>query len=65
MTTTTVEASRANPDSIADHGIDDVTSHYAHIIDQLPARPILIGLDYGVAAIGIDACLAWLGKQGL
>lgn len=64
----TVAAARANPDSIADHGIDDVTSHYAGIIDQLPARPILIGhsfggmiaekllgLDYGVAAIGIDA----------
>ena len=64
----TVEASRANPDSIADHGIDDVTSHYAGIIDALPARPILIGhsfggmiaekllgLDYGAAAIGIDA----------
>jgi pimeloyl-ACP methyl ester carboxylesterase len=64
----TVEASRANPDSIADHGIDDVTSHYVGIIDGLPARPILIGhsfggmiaekllgLDYGTAAIGIDA----------
>ncbi len=64
----TVEAARANPDSIADHGIDDVTSHYIGIIDQLPARPILIGhsfggmiaekllgLDYGAAAIGIDA----------
>ena len=64
----TVEAARANPDSLADHGIDDVTSHYEAIIDKLPARPILIGhsfggmiaekllgLDYGAAAIGIDA----------
>jgi pimeloyl-ACP methyl ester carboxylesterase len=64
----TVEASRANPDSIADQGIDDVTRHYQAIIDTLPSRPILIGhsfggmiaekllgLDYGVAAIGIDA----------
>jgi pimeloyl-ACP methyl ester carboxylesterase len=64
----TVEAARANPDSIADHGIDDVTQHYAAIIDQLPERPILIGHsfggmiaekllgeDYGAAAIGIDA----------
>jgi pimeloyl-ACP methyl ester carboxylesterase len=64
----TVEAARANPDSIADHGIDDVTGHYQAIIDTLPARPILIGhsfggmisekllgLDYGAAAIGIDA----------
>jgi pimeloyl-ACP methyl ester carboxylesterase len=38
----TVEASRANPDSIAGHGIDDVTSHYASIIDQLPARSCFI-----------------------
>jgi pimeloyl-ACP methyl ester carboxylesterase len=64
----TVEGSRANPDSIADQGIDDVTRHYQAIIDTLPARPILIGhsfggmiaekllgLDYGAAAIGIDA----------
>jgi pimeloyl-ACP methyl ester carboxylesterase len=64
----TVEAARANPDSIAGHGIDDVTSHYAAIIDELPARPVLIGhsfggmiaekllgMDYAAAAIGIDA----------
>ena len=64
----TVEVARANPDGIAGHGIDDVTRHYAKIIDELPARPILIGHsfggmiaekllgeDYGVAAIGIDA----------
>jgi len=64
----TVQAARANPDSIANHGIDNVTDHYANFIDQLSARPILIGhsfggmiaekllgLDYGVAAIGIDA----------
>ncbi|HEX5296799.1 MAG TPA: alpha/beta hydrolase [Streptosporangiaceae bacterium] len=64
----TVEAARANPDALADHGIDDVTRHYQAIIDTLPARPILIGhsfggmiaekllgLDYGAAAIGIDA----------
>ena len=64
----TVEAARANPDAIADHGIDDGTRHYQAIIDTLPGRPILIGhsfggmiaekllgLDYGAAAIGIDA----------
>ena len=64
----TVEAARANPDSIADHGIDDVTQHYERIIDGLPERPILIGHsfggmiaekllgeDYGAAAIAIDA----------
>ena len=64
----TVEGCRADPGSIANHGIDDVTSHYAAFIDQLPARPIIIGhsfggmiaekllgMDYGAGAIGIDA----------
>ena len=64
----TVEAARAKPDSIAGHGIGDVTSHYQKIIDQLPDRPIIIGhsfggmiaekllgQDYGGAAIAIDA----------
>ena len=64
----TVEAARANPDSIADHGIDDVTDHYAKFIADLPDPPIIIGhsfggmiaekllgMDYGAAAIGIDA----------
>ena len=59
---------RSNPDAVANHGIDDVTQHYASFIDTLPSRPILIGhsfggmiaekllgLDYGAAAIGIDA----------
>jgi pimeloyl-ACP methyl ester carboxylesterase len=63
-----VEAARAEPDAVANHGIDDVTRHYAGIIDTLPARPILIGhsfggmiaekllgMDYGAAAIAIDA----------
>ncbi len=64
----TVELARANPDSIADHGIEDVTRHYAGIIEALPERPILIGHsfggmiaekllgeDYGAAAVAIDA----------
>ena len=35
----TVDAARANPDAVAGHGIDDVTSHYASIIDTLrPGR---------------------------
>jgi len=64
----TVEATRANPDSVANHGIDDVTNHYAKIIDGLPARPVLIGhsfggliaekllgMDRGSAAVAIDA----------
>jgi pimeloyl-ACP methyl ester carboxylesterase len=64
----TVELARANPDSVADKGIDDVTDHYAAIIDALPAPPIIIGhsfggmiaekllgMNKGAAAIGIDA----------
>ncbi|WP_062344780.1 alpha/beta hydrolase [Herbidospora yilanensis] len=64
----TVEESRANPEAIAGHGIDDVVEHYSKIIGGLPERPILIGhsfggmiaqkllgLDLGVAAVAIDA----------
>ncbi len=64
----TVTAARAEPDAVADLGIDDVTDHYAKIIADLPRPPIivghsfggmiaekLLGLDLGVAAIGIDA----------
>jgi pimeloyl-ACP methyl ester carboxylesterase len=64
----TVEAARANPEGLAGHGIDEVTGHYAKIIEQLPARPVLIGHsfggmiaekllgeDYGAGAIAIDA----------
>jgi pimeloyl-ACP methyl ester carboxylesterase len=64
----TVEATRANPDSVANHGIDDVTEHYGKIIDGLAGQPILIGhsfggliaekllgMDRGAAAIAIDA----------
>jgi pimeloyl-ACP methyl ester carboxylesterase len=64
----TVELARANPDTVADKGIDDVTDHYASIIEALPAPPIVIGHSFGgmiaekllgmnkaAAAIGIDA----------
>ncbi len=64
----TVDLARANPDSIAGHGIDDVTEHYAGLISQLPAPPVIIGHsfggmiaekllggDLGAAAIAIDA----------
>ncbi|MCP2329508.1 pimeloyl-ACP methyl ester carboxylesterase [Hamadaea flava] len=64
----TVEETRANPDRLADHGIDDVVEHYTNIIDRLDTKPILIGhsfggmiaqkllgLDRAAAAIAIDA----------
>jgi pimeloyl-ACP methyl ester carboxylesterase len=64
----TVDAARADPDALADHGIDEVTDHYAKIIDELPVPPVLIGHSfggmiaekllgegYGAGAIAIDA----------
>jgi pimeloyl-ACP methyl ester carboxylesterase len=64
----TVEAIRANPDSVAGYGIEDVTAHFRTIIGQLAHRPIVIGHSFGgmiaekllgegyaSAAIGIDA----------
>jgi pimeloyl-ACP methyl ester carboxylesterase len=64
----TVELARANPDSVADKGIDDVVDQYAAIIADLDASPILIGHSFGgmiaekllgqgrgAAAIAIDA----------
>ena len=64
----TVEEARANPDRIADHGIDDVVAHFAEVISGLPTKPILVGHSFGgmiaqrllgedlaAAAIAIDA----------
>ncbi|WP_214317756.1 alpha/beta hydrolase [Nonomuraea sediminis] len=43
----TVEEARANPESIADHGIDEVVEHYADYIAKLGVQPILIGHSFG------------------
>jgi pimeloyl-ACP methyl ester carboxylesterase len=43
----TVEAARANPDTIAAHGIDDIAKHYAAVAGSLPGKPILIGHSFG------------------
>jgi pimeloyl-ACP methyl ester carboxylesterase len=64
----TVEEARQNPESIADHGIDDVVEHYAAIIRGLDTPPILVGHSFGgmiaqkllgqdlaAAAVAIDA----------
>ena len=64
----TVEESRANPDRLADKGIDDVVDHYTRIIAELPTKPILVGHSFGgmiaekllgqdvaAAAVAIDA----------
>jgi pimeloyl-ACP methyl ester carboxylesterase len=64
----TVEEARAHPETIADHGIDDVVAHYSALITALPAKPILVGHSFGgmiaqkllgqdlaAAAVAIDA----------
>lgn len=65
----TVEATRARPDALAGHGIDDVVEHYAGIIAGLSGgKPIVVGHSFGgmiaqkllgqdlaAAAIAIDA----------
>jgi pimeloyl-ACP methyl ester carboxylesterase len=43
----TVAEARANPESIADHGIDDVVEHYAGIIAAMAVPPILVGHSFG------------------
>jgi alpha-beta hydrolase superfamily lysophospholipase len=63
-----VEAARADPEAVADFGIEAVTKHYARIIEQLPSAPILVGHSFGgmiaqkllgqgigLAAVAIDA----------
>jgi pimeloyl-ACP methyl ester carboxylesterase len=42
-----VQEARANPDSIADQGIDDVVAHYTSIFDSLPEPPVLVGHSFG------------------
>jgi pimeloyl-ACP methyl ester carboxylesterase len=64
----TVQEARENPESIADHGIDDVVAHFTKIIADLDDRPVIIGhsfggmiaqkllgLDLAVGAVAIDA----------
>src|SRR5690242_18349927 len=64
----TVEEARANPDMLANRGIEDVTEHYAKLIADLEQPPVIIGHSFGgliaqkllgegvgAAAIAIDA----------
>jgi pimeloyl-ACP methyl ester carboxylesterase len=64
----TVEEARANPDALANHGIDEVTAHYAAIISGFATKPALVGHSFGglivqkllgqnlaAAAVAIDA----------
>src|SRR6478736_1880819 len=43
----TVEATRAHTDEVSDHGIDEVTDHYAAVIAGLPSKPIVVGHSFG------------------
>jgi pimeloyl-ACP methyl ester carboxylesterase len=43
----TVEEARANPDVVANIGIDDVANHMAEIIDAYPTPPVIIGHSFG------------------
>ena len=63
-----MEASRANADAVAVHGIDEIADHYATYMATQPSRPIVIGHSFGglladkllgdghaIAGVGIDA----------
>jgi pimeloyl-ACP methyl ester carboxylesterase len=63
-----VELTRANPDSVANYGIDDIVEHIGNLIDGLATKPILVGHSFGgmiaekllgqdraAAAVAIDA----------
>jgi alpha-beta hydrolase superfamily lysophospholipase len=43
----TVGGARANPEAVADLGIDDVTEHFAQIIGGYTVPPIIIGHSFG------------------
>jgi pimeloyl-ACP methyl ester carboxylesterase len=43
----TVAEARAEPDLVANLSIDEITDHYAKIIDTLPAPPIIVGHSFG------------------
>jgi alpha-beta hydrolase superfamily lysophospholipase len=43
----TVEETRANPDAVAGHGINDVVAHYSEVIQTLDEKPVLVGHSFG------------------
>jgi pimeloyl-ACP methyl ester carboxylesterase len=43
----TVAETRANPDDVADKSIDDLTEHYAKIIEAYDIPPVIIGHSFG------------------
>ncbi len=43
----TVEATRAQPESVAGYGINEVVAHYAGIVKALDQPPVLVGHSFG------------------
>src|SRR3954468_10145559 len=43
----TVEEQRANPDAVANYGVQAVADHYATLIGKRPAKPIVVGHSFG------------------
>jgi pimeloyl-ACP methyl ester carboxylesterase len=43
----TVAAAREQPEAVAGVGIDEATEHFAAVIDQLAAPPVLVGHSFG------------------
>ena len=43
----TVAATREHPDDVADKGIDEVTKHFAGIIEAMDVPPVIIGHSFG------------------
>ena len=43
----TIEETRANPERVAGYGINAIVEHYAGIIGELGAKPIVIGHSFG------------------
>jgi pimeloyl-ACP methyl ester carboxylesterase len=43
----TVDEARANPAGSAGYGINEITDHYARIINSLDAKPIVVGHSFG------------------
>ncbi|MDT5307069.1 MAG: hypothetical protein QOE48_2747 [Mycobacterium sp.] len=58
----TVELTRANPDSVADRGIDEITAHVADLIDDVGSNAIVVGHSLGgmiaEKLLGQDKCAA-------
>ncbi len=59
----TVAEARENPESIADHGIDDVVAHYAGIIRGMDSLPILIGHSFGGMIARSSSGRTWAGPR--